>query len=162
MQKATQGSLVGGQDESHTQIWLWRPSGHFFWGWLVAFPNHSPKLSPLLGLHADPSQGRRNQVVPRPIGHWAVSLLVGNLWETQTPWKLPNMAYFGCLWFVFLGKEQVVREQIVTTWQGFSGHRGILGKVRSAERQGFRGEPGTQGDVRAAGDVGYVKHLWEV
>lgn len=52
-----------------------------------------------------------------------------------------------------------MREQIVTTWQGFSGHRGILGKVRSAERQGFRGEPGTQGDVRAAGDMGYKAPL---
>lgn len=57
----------------------------------------------------------------RPMGSLpSCGKLVGS---PRFPWKMP-----GCPWFVFLGKEQVVKVWTATVWQGFSEHRYILGK----------------------------------
>lgn len=123
MQKATQGPLIGGQDESHTQIWLWRSGGCIFLGWLVVFLNDSTKLSPLLGLCRSVPRKKKpgGPQANRPLGSLhSCGKLVG---APRFPWKMP-----GCLWFAFLGKEQVVKVWTATVWQGFSAQRYILGK----------------------------------
>lgn len=78
------------------------------------------------------------------------------LWETSgSPEQLGSC--FTCttlVVLVFLAKEQVVREQTVRSRQGFSEHRGILGKVPSSAGQVYRRKPEGQEDPRM---VGYVK-----
>lgn len=118
-----------------------------FLGWFLVFLNNSLQQNLLPGLYADlyPTRKKKQDTGQFPF-----------LWETSgSPEQLGSC--FTCttlVVLVFLAKEQVVREQTVRSRQGFSEHRGILGKVPSSAGQVYRRKPEGQEDPRM---VGYVK-----